>query len=416
MGVPGATVSGVKIPPRHSVIRSLATATMSSSVAALLLTAGLYLSIGFTPAWDLAIGGEAHASEDPGADRVQEKPVVVKVTGNEVNVRSGPSIDYHRVGTASTGDLLVRVGADGEFLRVRVPGGPIVYVFEALIEWEEGALRGTVAADDVLMRATPDQAYYPVHDQKLRRGDPVVVLGVETGEDGRWYRVVAPERIHVWMHGRYAEPTRIAPDSAQVREAAHARLDALTDGRTKGERERVESARRAKVVARLDALDAALASGASTSEQATEAGGLASDETAEDLKRRAAELHSALAKSVADRQAQAERERIARMKTDAEEAQQEQRLREEAHRRRMEEIERRKKRADRGAPNAVGIVRVRGSRTWLETSKAVLIDLRSLRFHLADYAGRSVRIWGARQKHEGGRDRIEVSSIEIVGD
>ncbi len=391
---------------------------------------------------------------------------VVEVTGNDVNLRSGPSTDHHDVGSASRADLLLRVvraasggsasgaagtrtsdsgapgvapsagksadgkstdrdtvdgesgdgeSGDGEFVRVRVPGGPVVYVFEALVEWEDGALRGIVRADDVLMRATPDQAYYPVHDQKLQRGDSLIVLGVETGEDGRWYRVIAPERIHVWIHGRYVRPTRLGPDSMQIVMTARARLDGLTDGRTGVERERVEMARRKRVTARLDALEEALKAGSATAEMATEAADVAAAERNEDIRRRAGDMQRSITKSVADRAAQAEREQIERMKTDAEEAQREQQRREEAHRRRMDEIGRRKQRADRGAPTVSGVVRSRGTRVWVETARAGVIDLRSLRFRLADYVGRTVRIWGKREKREGKSDSVEVTSIEIVG-
>jgi hypothetical protein len=348
---------------------------------------------------------------------------VVEVTGNDVNLRCGPSIDHHDVGQLSRGRHLLEVGRDGEFVRVRVPGGVPVFVFGSLLDWdadegEQGALRCKVAADDVLMRATPTTRHYPVHDQKLQRGQELVVLGTEETEKGAWLRVVAPAHVHVWIHERYVRPADPAPTAHAIDRAADARLDELTNGRTRLERERVEATRTKVFETRLAALRERVDGGEVGADVEAAARDLAGSTETEALRVRALALAERIVGLREVREEERRRAEAEAAREAAEEARKErERLEEEQRRREAEkEVERRRRERDRGTPAARGVVRVRDGDVLLETSGKPTVELRSSRFRLGDYAGRSVRVWGHRRERANDRDLLEVTSIEIVGD
>ncbi len=374
--------------------------------------------------------GDAVAGDAAAGDAADGVVRVLELTGDDVYLRSGPSIDHHDVGRLSRGDLVLEEARDGDFVRVRVPGGVALYVFAALLDWDGGALRCKVAADDVLMRATPTTGHYPLYDQKLQRGTELVVIGTEDTSRGRWLRVVSPPDVHVWIHARYVRVADPPPAPGVLAARARARLDVLSGGRTREERERLAAARRAALGERLRELTEKVDGGAA--DTGTLSGTLAAarrlaldagDAAEPALRARALALVERItglleeaqkaaatraAEAAANTGAQAERERAA--------AQRRQQELEELrrHREAQAEAERRRRAASRGAPAAAGIVRVRAGKAVLEKDGAVVLELRSRKFRLADYVGKRVRLWGHRQEREDARDRLEVTSLEVL--
>ncbi len=353
---------------------------------------------------------QAAAAERAAAERV------VAVTGDDVFLRAGASVDFHDLGTTRRGDLLVVEGEDAEFLRVRVPGGLVLYVFAALVEWEEGALRGTVRGDDVLLRATPSQSFRPLDGQKLARGDELLVLGAVEGDGGRWLRVLAPARCHAWIAARYTREAGETRSLAGVLERAGlARQDELTGGRTRTEREERRAAEIREAHAQLE--DLAARSRAEAAPDDTELRAalqrLARDAPLPEQRARARDLLQGLDAQLAKRRADAaERARRAEAEAAKERAQ---RAADEARRRREDEEERARRQADRrGTPAAEGDVLVRGGETLLVEGGSVRLVLTSRRFRLGDYAGRRVRVWGIRESRAGATDTLEVTSLEIL--
>ena len=383
-----------------------------------------------------ATGPAVILAATPEGAAADAKYPVVEVTGDDVNLRAGPSIDHHDVGQLARGALLLELARDDEFVRVRVPGGVPVYVFASLLELADGAagageardgeqaelpLHCRVNADDVLMRATPTTGHYPVHDQKLSRGDELIVIGAEDTAKGRWLRVIAPPTVHVWIHERYVRRADPQPSPAEVAERAEKRQDELSGGRTRAERERRAAAAEASFSTRLRAITEKVDAGAygvDVEREARELAAGADDEaqrvTALALAERVVGLREfqKTAREAADAAAAAERQR-------EQDAADRQRRRLEDQRRRQD-IERerarlrRERQSDRGRPTAEGVVRIVGSSALLDTTGNSVVELSSTRYRIEDYARKRVKIWGSLQRREGRRDRVEVTSIEIV--
>jgi uncharacterized protein YgiM (DUF1202 family) len=164
----------------------------------------------------------------PGPTAVDPYAAVTK--GDDVRVRAGPSVNYRVLERLPKGAWVVVVGTDGEFSRVRIPGGVPVYVFGGLVEPKDGG-KAVVARSDVLLRPTPGQEYFPLEGQKLQKGDELTVLGKEAGEKGEWLRVLPPDRVEYYVHGSLLERVAAAGEKAsELERVASERRDAYTGG------------------------------------------------------------------------------------------------------------------------------------------------------------------------------------------
>jgi uncharacterized protein YgiM (DUF1202 family) len=157
-------------------------------------------------------------------------PYAAVVARDEARVRAGPSANYRVLEKLARGTVVVVTGSEGEFLRVRIPGGVPVFVHGDLLE-AGGAGRGSVSRSDVLMRPTPGQDYFPLEGQKLQKGDALTVLERGLGEKGAWVKVLPPDGVEYFVHATLLEkaPADAANDPAVAR-LSSARRSAYADG------------------------------------------------------------------------------------------------------------------------------------------------------------------------------------------
>ncbi len=406
-------------------LRPLSTLTI---LAAALLTVAVLRPASATPD-DEPIRVAADPAADAGAPAAGESrsaavPVPARVTGNAVNIRSGPSVDYKAVGRANRGDVVLLVATEGEWSRVRLPGGPVAHVFAPLVAWKEGDLRARVSAADVLLRASPSKAFFAFKAQKLQRGDELIVLGKVAGEGGDWLRCVAPETVHVWVHSKYVRPLAESELAGVAMEQERfARHDALTDGRTRVERdERRERAKEERAfAARLADGERRLAGGLLGTPDAVTWRTAADDAPTEALARRSLDLATRIERAVTEREildatrkSRADAERVARLEQEARELEQQRRREAEEARRRLEDAQRR---AEQKKPQQ-RLVAFEGTISTREDGTAVVIveggsayDISSTRYRLLDYAGRRVRIDGSQPAIGG---LIEITGLRVL--
>jgi len=158
-------------------------------------------------------------------------PYVAATTGDAVRVRAGPSANYRVLERLPRGAWVVVTGTEGEFCRVRVPGGVPVFVSSDLVQVNADGT-AEVAKTDVLMRATAGKEYVPLEGQTLQTGDRLTVLGKETGESGEWLRVLPPGHVEYFVHGSLLE--RLGDEAEKTEDLARIALerrDAYTGGK-----------------------------------------------------------------------------------------------------------------------------------------------------------------------------------------
>lgn len=384
----------------------------------------------FTPSAALSADDSAPPRGIYPRDAFDGKARVCTVKGDDVNVRGGPSVDYPSLGTLERGALVVLVpataddsaggsagvatGEAAEWRRVQVPGGLPVFVFADLLEREKDSDLATIRGADVLMRSEFGRARLPLVDQRLGHGDTLLVLGERTDEDGLWLRLLPPPSVYVWMHASLlVDAGTVAEHRAALERAGRARVDALSGGKTKAPREAWEDGRRKAFRDRLAAWRAVLTSDA-VEESHVKACRAAEAEAPDAVTAaEARSLTSLLERARVDREA---RERRERAHADADALDRERRRAEEERRRTEGSGDRVKSGdpppAERRKPDVSGTVAVRSGKVLL-LYDGHEVELRSQKYRLEDYDGKSVRIWGKRSSSDG-LGVLRVDSIEVV--
>jgi hypothetical protein len=154
--------------------------------------------------WTIVLISIALSSAAATAQPADGYPYLGRVTGNDVRIRSGPSLNHRVLDRTSKDDKIVVDGLVGEWLRVRVPGGVPGWVREDLLEVRGD--EGIVVKTRVLVRPTAGQDYLPL-EGRLEQNEKLRVLGREKpeGEDLAWVRVVVPDRIPVYISAAFVE-------------------------------------------------------------------------------------------------------------------------------------------------------------------------------------------------------------------
>jgi hypothetical protein len=368
-------------------------------------------------------------------DDFQDNDVVYRVRGDQVNLRSGPSVDYAIMGQLARGTYVVQAeeptpeGADltpkteksgapkppSEWQRIKVPGGTVVYVFADLVEQHANGLTGRVRGDDVLMRSAQARARLPLADQRLGRGDELLVVGEIKDEDGVWLKDVPPAHTFVWMHAKFLEKAgTVGALRREINLAAELRVDGLSGGKTARLRETWLSERRTAFRKRLVRWRAVLASSAATEKHIQDCRGAIPSAPDDATRKEASFLLTSMQRSLADRKA---REKRAQATADAaalKAARQRAKEEREKFDREREETGKPKPPA-RGVPDAEGVVEMNGDQAVLVYGAGLRVRLRSQKFRMKDYAGKRIRVWGTRLSGTKLK-QLRVDKVEVVPD
>ncbi len=153
---------------------------------------------------------------------LEEFPYIALVTGDDVNVRSGPATPYYPVCKVNKGqEVIVTMVRPGKtnWSRIEPVPGAIAYIAEEYVEILENAavqgaknsgvdilgkevLTGIVTGSDVRVRAgsvdmAPENAYRVL--MLAQKGQQLVVLGKSNG----YYKIVPPRGSYFWVASEY---------------------------------------------------------------------------------------------------------------------------------------------------------------------------------------------------------------------
>jgi hypothetical protein len=311
------------------------------------------------------------------------------------------------------GDLVVIVGREGRWVKVRVPGGFPCFVHSELVNRRSGG-DGVVRTDRVLLRATAGKELLPL-ETVLSEGDRLVVLG----EEGEWLKVLPPERAHLYVFEELVQELGPAAEyRAALSRAAEARRTELV-GKPVSATEAADPAAkreaRRKEVVRLGGL---VMAGEGETREITNALQKIVLESDDDLTTGYAESLLVLVMLRSD--SERLREQVAAAEKERDEVAEE--LTEkaaEAERRYRAELEKaRALRSLRERPyRGVGVVERRGRDIVLVEEGQVLLVMTSKLFDLEDYVGRKVGVNGrmVMKDRATGATHLMVEKLEILG-
>ena len=120
-------------------------------------------------------------------------PYVGIVTGNRVNVRSGPSINYEVLGKADKEDRVVVRDAKKEWLCIEPPDNIILWVHGSYVQ------EGRITAYSVNVRSAPNTNSFIVG--QLEKDNPVKIVSI----DDEWVSILPPENTYAWISSEFVD-------------------------------------------------------------------------------------------------------------------------------------------------------------------------------------------------------------------
>ena len=154
----------------------------------------------------LAVAGTA-AKLDANDVSVPSFPYVAEITGDDVNVHSGPGTNYYGCGKLNTGDRVQVVSEQFGWSRIVPPAGNFSWISMqgVSVNLDDPSI-GTVTGDSIQVYAGSDYVE-PMHSTTLqvtlKRGDKVKLLSEEKDD---YYKIAPPSGAYLWVSTQYTKP------------------------------------------------------------------------------------------------------------------------------------------------------------------------------------------------------------------
>lgn len=133
--------------------------------------------------------------------KAESFPFTGVVTGNDVNVRSGPDTNWYVVAKLMRDNRVEVVGEDGGWYQIVPPLGTFSLVSKDYVE--KSGNQGTITGDRVAIRAGSSLNDRDTAIQlSAGKGTQVTI----TGQQGDWYRIAPPEGAYVWIAKQFVRP------------------------------------------------------------------------------------------------------------------------------------------------------------------------------------------------------------------
>jgi len=168
----------------------------------ILLSIGLCLSQQSTTA-----GTQKTAANDSNESAEIAFPYVAQITGNHVNIRSGPGTDYYSCGKLNKADRVIVVSSKFSWAQIVPPERSFSWISKQYVAVEpNNSDIGTVTGNNVRVYAGSENLR-PMHSTSLQikhnKGEKVRLLGEE--KDG-YFKIAPPEGAYLWVLSQYTEP------------------------------------------------------------------------------------------------------------------------------------------------------------------------------------------------------------------
>jgi SH3-like domain-containing protein len=163
------------------------------------------VSVGF--AQEAVTSPAKSASAGEAEEGVPSFPYIAEITGDDVNIRSGPGTNYYRCGKLNKADRVKVVGSQFSWSRVVPPAGSFSWISKQYVSIDpSNPTVGTVTGDAVRVYAGSEHLK-PIHSTtvqlKFNRGDKVRLLGEEEGD---YYKIAPPAGTYLWVSTKYTKP------------------------------------------------------------------------------------------------------------------------------------------------------------------------------------------------------------------
>jgi uncharacterized protein YgiM (DUF1202 family) len=157
----------------------------------------------------------ALGSPEPAVAEVNQGqfPYIGEITGTDLNVRSGPGMNYYGCGKISSPTRVVVVGQNFSWPQILPPQGSFSWIFKQYVQTDvNNPSIGVVNGDNVRVYAGADDRDAMVSDSvqlTLKKGQKVRILGAAVGD---YYKISPPEGAALWTSSQYIKFIRKADE------------------------------------------------------------------------------------------------------------------------------------------------------------------------------------------------------------
>ncbi len=140
-------------------------------------------------------------------------PYMAEITGDRVNVRSGPGTNFYDCGKLNKGDKVKVIGRQFSWARVVPPAGSFSWISIQYVSIDpDNATVGSVTGDRIRVYAGSDfvkTLYSKTLQGKLDKGDKVKLLGEQLDD---YYKIAPPSFAYLWVSINFTKPLKeVAP-------------------------------------------------------------------------------------------------------------------------------------------------------------------------------------------------------------
>lgn len=127
-----------------------------------------------------------------------------EITGDRVNIRSGPGIAFTRLMRAGKGYCVTVIEQHGDWLRIAMPAECLLWIHGDYVRQQSDSNMGIVTGSRVNVRVGPEPRADVVG--QVTRGMAVVI----TARIGKWYEIRPPSTTSACVHSDFVK--RLEPD------------------------------------------------------------------------------------------------------------------------------------------------------------------------------------------------------------
>ena len=126
-----------------------------------------------------------------------------EITGDRVNIRSGPGQNFTRLMRANEGYRVIVIDQHGEWLRIAMPPECLLWIHSDYMRQQSDSNTGVVTGSRVNVRVGPEPKADVVG--QVTRGMAVVI----TARIGKWYEIRPPSTTSACVHSDFVK--RVEP-------------------------------------------------------------------------------------------------------------------------------------------------------------------------------------------------------------
>ncbi len=158
-------------------------------------------------------------------------PYIAEITGDNVNIRSGPGTNYYHCGKLDSGDRVKVVASKYSWSHIVPPAGSFSWISKQYVSVDSDNSRiGTVTGDSVRVYAGSN-FLKPIHSTtvqlKLDKGDKVELTGEEMDD---YYKITPPTGAYLWVLTKYTKPLgAVVRERVSVKPKARSKVDVPAD-------------------------------------------------------------------------------------------------------------------------------------------------------------------------------------------